>query len=125
MDKRILFIILALLIVGLFVGLLIYAVMQMNLEYSKTEVDSYIEVFEISQLAYSEEQFSETTSSPVYRAGIRNENTAVTIRISSEDFARYTVGEIVTVKVTVYGYSDGSQGKEYTILGLSQTEELK
>ena len=102
MAKRIPFIIFVMILVGLFVGLIMYAVNQMTVEYSKTEIDSYTEVFEISQLAYSEDQFSETTSNPVYRAGIRNKNTAITIRITSEEFARYTVGEKVLVEVTVY-----------------------
>lgn len=123
MAKRIPFIIFVMILVGLFVGLIMYAVNQMTVEYSKTEIDSYTEVFEISQLAYSEEQFSETTSNPVYRAGIRNKDTAITIRITNEEFARYTIGEKVLVEVTVYGYSDGHQSKGYKIIGLAETGE--
>lgn len=80
------------------------------------EVETYTVGCEISQMAYAEETISRFDSRPVYRVGVRNDDFATTFEISSEQFAKYSIGEIVEVEVTTWEEFDGNQYQTYRIV---------
>lgn len=85
-------------------------------EGSKTEVDTFTVECEITQLAYAEETVSKGSSRPAYKMGIRNDDFATTTDITADEFAKYSVGDVVTVEVRVYEYIDGSIKNTYKIV---------
>ena len=86
--------------------------------YELIEVETYTVGCEISQLAYAEEQVSKTRTEPAYKMGVRNDEFATTLVITNEQFARYTVGEIVEVEVTVWERNNnGEISYTYKLIG--------
>jgi hypothetical protein len=83
---------------------------------SATEVETYTVGCEVSQMAYAEEVMSRSSSRPVYKMGVRNDDFATTFNISAEEFAKYAVGDIVEVEVAVYEYMDGSLNNKYKLV---------
>lgn len=81
-----------------------------------TEVETYTVGCEISQMAYAEETISHFDSRPVYRVGVRNDDFATTFEISPEQFAKYSVGDVVEVEVTTWEEFDGNQYQTYRIV---------
>lgn len=75
---------------------------------TKVEVETYIVGCEISQLAYAEETTGRSSSRPNFVMGVRNDDFATTFEISSDTFARYVVGDVVDVLVTVWEHHDGT-----------------
>ena len=80
-----------------------------------TEVEIYSVGCEVSQMAYAEEQVSRSSSRPVYKMGVRNDEFATVLEITANQFAQFTVGDIVEVKVTV---KEGAFGELYNIYEL-------
>lgn len=114
MDDFAIILIVCVLAVALLIGICIWDAGYQN---SKTEIDTYVAVCEITQLDYAEITGKSTTAHiPVYKMGIRNSDFATTLTITPEDYARYTAGELVEVQVTVYEYRDGRQVVEYALL---------
>lgn len=85
-------------------------------ECSATEVETYTVGCEVSQMAYAEETVSRSTSRPSYKMGVRNDDFATTFDISAEEFAKYAIGDIVEVEVTVYEYIGGTLQNEYKLV---------
>ena len=81
-----------------------------------TEIDSYTVGCEISQMAYAEEMVSRYNSRPAYRIGVRNDDFAATFKISPEQFAKYSIGEIVEVEVVTWERFNGYQYQTYRII---------
>lgn len=79
------------------------------------EVESYTVGCEVTQLAYAEKSVSRTDSRAVYKMGVRNDDFATTIEVSSADFARYVVGDVVEVEVTVLANCFGER-TEYNLV---------
>lgn len=106
---------LCVLLVLVLVGLLVFEGVY---SCSKTVVETYTVSCEVTQVAYAEETVSRSSSRPVYRVGVRNDDFAATLEITSEQFAMFAVGDIVEVEVTVYEWMDGEKQSEYKVLGL-------
>lgn len=105
--------VIALLIIALIAGLIWVAVYQG----SKVEVETYTVGCEVSQMAYAEEQISRTSSRPVYKMGVRNDDFATTFDITNAQFAKYAIGDVVEIEVIVYEYRDGMLRNEYKLIG--------
>lgn len=86
-------------------------------EASKQEVEVFSVGCEVSQMAYAEEAVSRSSSRPVYKMGVRNDEFAATIEITDTQFAKYVVGDIVEVEVRVYESGLGTFTYEYKLLG--------
>ena len=84
---------------------------------SRVEVETYTVGCEVSQMAYAEEQISRTSSRPVYKMGVRNDDFAATFDITDAQFAQYAIGDVVEVEVIVYEYRDGMRQNEYKLIG--------
>ena len=80
-----------------------------------------VEVFsvgcEVSQMVYAEETVSRSSSRPVYKMGVRNDEFAAVLDITDTQFAKYVVGDIVEVEVRVYESGLGTFTYEYKLLG--------
>ena len=98
----------------LIVGLLAFGVF---LACNQTEVEVYSVGCEVSQMAYAEETVSRSQSKPVYKMGVRNDDFAVTLDITSNQFAQFAVGDIVEVEVTVMENAFGELYNTYRLLG--------
>lgn len=98
----------------LIVGLLAFGVF---LGCNQTEVEIYSVGCEVSQMAYAEETVSRSQSKPVYKMGVRNDDFAVTLDITSNQFAQFAVGDIVEVEVTVMENAFGELYNTYRLLG--------
>jgi hypothetical protein len=96
--------------------LIVCPILSIAYEGSKIEVDTFTAECEITQLAYAEETVSKGSSQPAYKMGIRNDDFATTTDITADEFAKYSVGDVVTVEVRVYEYIDGSITKTYKII---------
>lgn len=83
-------------------------------------VEIYSVGCEVSQLAYAEETVSRSSSRPVYKMGVRCDDFATTLDISSNQFAQFVVGDIVEVEVTEIELIDGSITYQYRLLGPCQ-----
>ena len=101
-----------LLIIAIIVGMTWVAIYHS----SKTEVETYTVGCEVSQMAYAEEQISRTSSRPVYKMGVRNDDFATTFDITNAQFAKYAIGDVVEVEVTVYEYRDGMHRNQYKLV---------
>jgi hypothetical protein len=86
-------------------------------EKTKTEIETYTVGCEITQMVYVEESHSKYGTAPNYKMGLRNDDFATTIDITSEQFAMFMIGEMVEVEVTIYEYSDGELKTEYHLIG--------
>lgn len=98
----------------LIVGLLIFG---LYIGCNQTEVEIYSVGCEVSQMAYAEETVSRVRSRPVYKMGVRNDDFAVTLDITSNQFAQFAVGDIVEVEVTVMENAFGGLYNTYKLLG--------
>ena len=80
-----------------------------------------VEVFsvgcEVSQMVYAEEATGRSTSRPVYKMGVRNDEFAAVLDITDTQFAKYVVGDIVEVEVRVYESGLGTLNYEHKLLG--------
>lgn len=87
-------------------------------EMSMYEVETYSVGCEVSQMAYAEEQVNWSETRPAYKMGVRCDDFSTVFEITAEQFAQYTVGEIVEVEVTIKA-SDlmDRQRQEYKLLG--------
>ena len=98
------------------IGFCVVAFGAMCYDTAKTEE---VEVFsvgcEVSQMVYAE--VSRSTSRPVYKMGVRNDEFAVVLDITDAQFAKYVVGDIVEVEVRVYESGLGTFTYEYKLLG--------
>lgn len=99
-----------LLIIGLLCFLVVVTV-------CNTEVEIYSVGCEVSQMAYAEETVSRSSSKPVYKMGVRNDDFAVTLDITSNQFAQFAVGDVVEVEVTVMENAFGELYNTYRLLG--------
>jgi hypothetical protein len=102
--------VLCILVVGLLCFLIFVSVNQ-------TEVEIYSVGCEVSQMAYAEETVSRTQSKPVYKMGVRCDDFATTLDITSNQFAQFMVGDIVEVEVTVMENAFGGLYNTYKLLG--------
>lgn len=102
-------ILIVLVIGGLAVG--VFATM------TRVEVEVYTVGAEVSQMAYAEESVSRSQSRPVYKMGVRNDEFAHTFDITDTQFAKYAVGDVVEVEVTIWEYFDGEFVYEYKLIG--------
>ena len=102
-------ILIVLVIGGLAVG--VFATM------TRVEVEVYTVGAEVSQMAYAEEAVSRSQSRPVYKMGVRNDEFAHTFDITDTQFAKYAVGDVVEVEVTIWEYFDGEFVYEYKLIG--------
>lgn len=102
-------ILIVLVIGGLVVG--VFATM------TRVEVEVYTVGAEVSQIAYAEESVSRSQSRPVYKMGVRNDEFAYTFDITDTQFAKYAVGDVVEVEVTIWEYFDGEFVYEYKLIG--------
>ena len=84
---------------------------------TRMEVEVYIVGAEVSQMAYAEEAVSRSQSRPVYKMGVRNDEFAHTFDITDTQFAKYAVGDVVEVEVTIWEYFDGELMYEYKLIG--------
>ena len=98
----------------LIVGLICFMIF---VSVNQTEVEIYSVGCEVSQMAYAEETVSRTQSKPVYKMGVRNDDFAVTLDITSNQFAQFAVGDIVEVEVTVMENAFGGLYNTYKLLG--------
>ena len=98
----------------LIVGLLVFGI---YIGHNHTEVEIYSVGCEVSQMAYAEETVSRSQSKPVYKMGVRNDDFAVTLDITSNQFAQFAVGDIVEVEVTVMENAFGELYNTYRLLG--------
>jgi hypothetical protein len=83
----------------------------------QTEVEIYSVGCEVTQMAYAEETVSRSQSRPVYKMGVRNDDFATTLDITSNQFAQFAVGDIVEVEVTVMEDAFGELYNTYKLLG--------
>ena len=102
-------ILIVLVIGGLVVG--VFATM------TRVEVEVYTVGAEVSQMAYAEEAVSRSQSRPAYKMGVRNDEFAYTFDITDTQFAKYAVGDVVEVEVTIWEYFDGELSCEYKLIG--------
>ena len=98
----------------LVVGLLIFGFF---IGCNQTEIEIYSVGCEVSQMAYAEETVSRRQSRPVYKMGVRCDDFATTLEITSNQFAQFAVGEIVEVEVTVMENAFGGLYNTYKLLG--------
>lgn len=98
----------------LVVGLLVFG---LYTGCNQTEVEIYSVGCEVSQMAYAEETVSRTQSQPVYKMGVRNDDFAVTLDITSNQFAQFAVGDIAEIEVTVMENAFGGLYNTYKLLG--------
>ena len=98
----------------LLVGLLCFMIFVST---NQTEVEIYSVGCEVSQMAYAEETISRTQSRPVYKMGVRNDDFATTLEVTSDQFAQFMVGDIVEVEVTVMENAFGGLFKTYKLIG--------
>lgn len=84
---------------------------------TRVEVEVYTVGAEVSQMAYAEEAVSRSQSRPVYKMGVRNDEFAHTFDITDTQFAKYAVGDVVEVEVTIWEYFDGELMYEYKLIG--------
>ena len=84
---------------------------------NQTEVEIYSVGCEVSQMAYAEETVSRTQSKPVYKMGVRCDDFATTLEVTSNQFAQFMVGDIVEVEVTVMENAFGGLYNTYKLLG--------
>lgn len=84
-------------------------------ELATTEVETYTIGCEVSQMAYAEEATGQSSTRPVYRMGVRNDDFATTLEISDRQFAQYVVGDVVEIEVTVYETGTGYIYNEYKL----------
>ena len=84
---------------------------------NQTEIEVYSVGCEVSQMAYAEETVSRSQSRPVYKMGVRNDDFAVTLDVTSNQFAQFAVGDIVEVEVTVMENAFGGLYNTYKLLG--------
>ena len=103
-------IVMCILVVGLLVFLIFIGVNQ-------TEVEIYSVGCEVSQMAYAEETISRVKSKPVYKMGVRCDDFATTLEVTSNQFAQFMVGDIVEVEVTVMENAFGELYNTYKLLG--------
>lgn len=94
-----------------FIGFLIYD------SATVTEVETYTVGCEVSQMAYAEETTGRSSSKPVYKMGVRNDDFATTFNITDGQFAKYVIGDIVEVKVTIWEHYDGTLTESYELIG--------
>lgn len=97
----------------LLIGAIIFAGVY---EATRTEVEVYTVGCEVSQIAYAEEAVSRSSTRPTYKMGVRNDDFATTLEITAEQFAKYTIGDVIEVQVTIYEYMDGVQEYEYKLV---------
>lgn len=83
-------------------------------------VQTYSVGCEVSQLAYAEETVSRSSSRPVYKMGVRCDDFATTLDISSNQFAQFVIGDIVEVEVTEIKTVGGDLIYRYQLLGPCQ-----
>ena len=83
-------------------------------------VEIYSVGCEVSQLAYAEETVSRHSSRPVFKMGVRCDDFATTLDITSTQFAQFVIGDIVEVEVTEIETIDGSIIYRYQLLGPCQ-----
>jgi hypothetical protein len=84
---------------------------------TKVEVEVYTVGAEVSQMAYAEETVNRHQSRPVYKMGVRNDEFAHTFNITDTQFAKYAIGDVVEVEVTIWEYFDGEFVYEYKLIG--------
>ena len=83
-------------------------------------VQTYSVGCEVSQLAYAEETVTRSSSRPVYKMGVRCDDFATTLNITSSQFAQFMVGDIVEIEVTEIETVRGDIVYEYKLLGPCQ-----
>lgn len=83
-------------------------------------IQTYSVGCEVSQLAYAEETVSRSSSRPVYKMGVRCDDFATTLNITSSQFAQFMVGDIVEIEVTEIETIHGDIVYEYKLLGPCQ-----
>ena len=83
-------------------------------------VQTYSVGCEVSQLAYAEETVSRFSSRPVYKMGVRCDDFATILDITSSQFAQFVVGDIVEVEVTEIEKVNGDIIYQYKLLGPCQ-----
>lgn len=98
----------------LVVGLLVFG---LYVGCNQTEVEIYSVGCEVSQMAYAEETVSRVKSRPVYKMGVRCDDFAATLDVTSNQFAQFAVGDIVEVEVTVMENAFGGLYNTYKLLG--------
>jgi hypothetical protein len=98
----------------LVVGLLAFG---LYIGINQTEVEIYSVGCEVSQMAYAEETISRRQSRPVYKMGVRNDDFATTLEVTSNQFAQFMVGDIVEIEVTVMENAFGGLYNTYKLLG--------
>lgn len=99
-------------------GLCVVALGAMCYDTAKAEEVKVFSVgCEVSQMVYAEETVSRSTSRPVYKMGVRNDEFATVFDITDTQFAKYVVGDIVEVEVRVYESGLGTFTYEYKLLG--------
>ena len=103
--------ILLVVIVLILIGFCIYD------DVTMTEVETYTVGCEISQLSYAEKTYSKSTSKAVYKMGVRNDDFATIFNVDANTFAKYVVGDVVEVEVTVWEHYDGYLTYEYKLIG--------
>jgi hypothetical protein len=82
-----------------------------------TEVETYTVGCEISQLSYAEKTNGRASSKAVYKMGVRNDDFATVFNINADTYAKYVVGDVVEVEVTVWEHYDGHLTYEYKLIG--------
>lgn len=85
-------------------------------ELATTEVETYTIGCEVSQMAYAEEATGRSSTQPVYKMGVRNDDFAITLEITDRQFAQYVVGDVVEIEVTVIETGLGTVKYEYKII---------
>ena len=83
-------------------------------------IQTYSVGCEVSQLAYAEETVSRFSSRPVYKMGVRCDDFATILDITSSQFAQFVVGDIVEVEVTEIEKVNGDIICQYKLLGPCQ-----
>ena len=83
-------------------------------------VQTYSVGCEVSQLAYAEETVTRSSSRPVYKMGVRCDDFAAILDITSSQFAQFVVGDIVEVEVTEIEKVNGDIIYQYKLLGPCQ-----
>jgi hypothetical protein len=102
------------------VAVIAFAVFAISCVEGAEVVEIYSVGCEVSQLAYAEETVSRSSSRPVYKMGVRCDDFATTLDISSNQFAQFVIGDIVEVEVTEIETVDGGIIYRYRLLGSCQ-----
>ena len=87
---------------------------------NQTEVEIYSVGCEVTQMAYAEETVSRSQSKPVYKMGVRNDDFATTLDVTSDQFAQFMIGDVVEVEVIVMENAFGELYNTYRLLGALQ-----